>query len=99
MEYRFGRENWFIKESIFKWLNENKEKIGIEFLYDKSYNWTDTNYIYAISNWLKWQLEVDAKCILAVLYKCKPVQIGELNIGICSQYNKLIGVNDRLEGE
>lgn len=97
MEYRFGRENWFIKEAVFNWLKENKEKIGIDFTYDKNYKWLDQNEIYAIANWLRWQIEIDTKIILAVLYKTKPIQIGEVNSGIRAQYNKLIGVDDRME--
>ena len=97
MEYRFGRENWFIKEAVFNWLKENSQLTGIEVTYDKNYKWLDQNKIYAIANWLRWQIEIDTKIILAVLYKTKPIQIGEINSGIKAQYNKLIGVDDRME--
>lgn len=101
MEYRFGKEKVFIKESIFKWLGENKNRIGIQFVYDKDYKWEDINKLYAIAHWFIWEVkDKELKTqIIAVLYKCKPIVIGEVCAGIRNWCNRMNRIDDKKESE
>lgn len=95
----FGRQHWFVRECIYKWLVDNKEMIGIEFTYNKDAKWEDTNKLYSVSNWIHQKLEVDNKDALAVLYKCDYKVIGEIHAGIRMHYNRVVGIRDAVEGE
>lgn len=82
----FGRVNWWLKNAIYKHIEEEKEYYGIEDIKIGA-NPHDKEVLYKLCNLIKRHTEyfaLDNKIILAVLYKIdfKIIDKGRLQLAI-----------------
>ena len=86
----FGRENWWLKNMIYRYLIEDKEYYGIDNIRICA-NPHNVNILYKLCNLVKAHIDcsaVDNKKIMAVLYKI------DFDIAIDGRLQKAIDYDD-----